>query len=391
MQYSKNYDYIIAGAGASGLSLLWYLLHSSLREKKILVVDENLYPANDKTWCFWDMKNIPFDTLIRSEWKRLTVISPEYTFTGDLQDSSYHALSSYDFTHHVLDFAREFNNIHFLESEILSFDETGSGAELLTNDGRFGANLIFQSVFSPPDIESAKSDISLKQHFKGWEIETTENLFDKQKAILMDFDIDQRNGFSFMYHLPLSEKRSLVEYTLFTKELLPRDDYDPVIMKYLSDKFGMEQSDFTVHRTEYGVIPMEDKRYPVWYNKNTMNIGTVGGWTKPSTGYTFTRIQQRCKKIVEALEKGLHPEIRNGSSYRFRVYDIMILYLINSDPQKSVHLFQTLFKTSGFDKVLKFLDEKTSFAEELVIFSKLPYKPFFEAIYKMKHRIFTGA
>jgi len=38
-----SYDIIIAGAGASGLSLIWYILQSeTLRDKKILLLDLSL-------------------------------------------------------------------------------------------------------------------------------------------------------------------------------------------------------------------------------------------------------------------------------------------------------------------------------------------------------------
>ncbi|GAB3824620.1 hypothetical protein GCM10028895_33210 [Pontibacter rugosus] len=39
-QAAQHYDYIIAGAGAAGLSLLCYLLEEpALRQKKILLLD----------------------------------------------------------------------------------------------------------------------------------------------------------------------------------------------------------------------------------------------------------------------------------------------------------------------------------------------------------------
>ena len=47
------YDYIIAGAGGAGLSLLHYLLDSPiLSNKQILVIDQSLNKTNDRTWCF---------------------------------------------------------------------------------------------------------------------------------------------------------------------------------------------------------------------------------------------------------------------------------------------------------------------------------------------------
>ncbi|MEX2455821.1 MAG: lycopene cyclase family protein, partial [Balneolaceae bacterium] len=160
---------------------------------------------------------------------------------------------------------------------------------------------------------------------------------------------------------------------------------------HLLERYSLEKSDYTISREEKGSIPMEDRHYPAWYNPRVMNIGTVGGLTKPSTGYTFTRIHRHCASIVNALEKGNTPPTSNKSAYRFRVYDMMLLNILKEDPIEGVRIFRELFKKNSFDKILRFLEEDTTFSEELSIFASVPYMPFFKSIYKMKHRIFTGA
>ncbi len=136
---------------------------------------------------------------------------------------------------------------------------------------------------------------------------------------------------------------------------------------------------------------MEDRRYSPWYCKRVLNLGTAGGFTKATTGYTFSRIHDRCSLIVKALENNTSLPHYPVSSYRFRVYDIMMLYLLQHEPEQAVKIFGQLFKKNSFDLVLRFLNEETSLTEELSIFRKLSYLPFFRSIYKMKHRIFAGA
>lgn len=392
MSDKHHYDYIIAGAGAAGLSLLWHILNSSLNGKRILVIDKNLSPVNDKTWCFWDLENFPFTDIIHFSWDTLKVISPNgETIKEPLEAYKYHAMRSNQLNQHVINHAKNFKNIELREAQISSISQSGNIPVLKTEHKTYSAEYIFQSVFKPADFESATVDISLKQHFKGWEIETDKKMFDPDIATLMDFDINQKNGFSFFYQLPVSETKCLFEYTLFSENLLDEESYDSAIKKYLSNKFSLNPSDYKIIRSEFGVIPMEDRRYSSWYNEKTLNIGTAGGWTKPSTGYTLSRIQNRCQKIVKSIEEGKRPQFRNSSTYRFRVYDMIILYLIKNYPVKSVNIFSRLFKTSRMDRILTFLDEKSTIMEEISIFSKLPYTPFFHAIYKLKHRILTGA
>jgi lycopene beta-cyclase len=392
MSLPEQYDFIIAGAGASGLSLFWQIISSDrLKESKILLIDKSLKPSNDKTWCFWDDHSVAFKDLIYHTWDFLEVSADQKTYTEELSRYKYHCMRSLDYSTTILELAKTQANLTLLEAEISHFTHTGDFAEIHTSKGTFKAFWIFQSALKPPDLEQSKLDISLMQHFMGWEIETDGKLFDPKKAILMDFDVPQQNGVTFLYVLPFSENKALIEYTLFSSQLLTDEEYETGIRFYLKDKFGLKSGDYKINRKEKGVIPMEDRRYPAWYCNRVLNMGTMGGLTKPSTGYTFTRIHRHTKEIVKALEAGKKPPVSKASTYRFRVYDMMLLYLLDEHPDTSVTIFSELFKGNSFDRILQFLEEKTHPGQEIKIFSSLPYMPFFKSIWKMKHRIFSGA
>ena len=71
-----TYDYIIAGAGGAGLSLLHYLLDSPiLSNKQILVIDQSLNKTNDRTWCFWETGNHEFESLVHHRWEAISIQS----------------------------------------------------------------------------------------------------------------------------------------------------------------------------------------------------------------------------------------------------------------------------------------------------------------------------
>lgn len=391
MNKIKKFDYIIAGAGAAGMTLLWFMLHSSLRKKKILLIDRSLEPKNDKTWCFWADENIPYNDLIYHTWNNLEIKARGNTYIEELSKYSYHCVRSYDHFSHIKELAENSDTVTLLEADIKSFTNTGKRGKVDTTKGIFEADWIFQSAIKPPALKNAKSDIRLMQHFLGWEIETETPLFDADKVTLMDFDVPQKNGVTFLYELPFQPNKALIEYTLFSEELLSDEEYKEGIEQYLSDKYSLKPDDYNILRREKGVIPMEDTRHPGWYSKRVMNIGTVGGLTKPTTGYTFTRIHHHSKLIVSSLEQGKTPPILNESDYRFRVYDIMLLYLLQNHHETSIDIFNQLFQKNRFDRILQFLEEKTHIGQELAIFSTLPYLPFFKSIWKMKHRIFSGA
>lgn len=389
-----EFDIIIAGAGAAGLSLLWHLLHSEkqeIREKSVLVVDKSLTPSNDKTWCFWDDHSMPFGDLIYHSWNTLEVTAHGHSYSEELSKFRYHCIRSVDYASDILKLASEQENVSLLETDIIDFTCSGNRSEIKTSAGNFSASYIFQSALKPPGFDRARVDLSLMQHFLGWEIEADLDLFDPDKATLMDFDLSREHGVTFMYILPFSSKSALIEHTLFTSALLTDDQYESEIRAYLKEKYSLSHSDYRIIRKEKGIIPMEDRRYSAEWCAGVYNIGTRGGLTKPSTGYTFTRIHRQSKEIVRALEEDRTPAVRGNSPYRFRVYDIMLLYLLENHAETSVTIFRDLFKRNSFDRILVFLEEKTTLAQEVKIFSSLPYIPFFRAIWKMKHRILTGA
>lgn len=394
MNHQKNFDIIIAGAGASGLSLIWRLLESdTLKESKILLIDQSFEGGQSKTWCFWEDLELPGSNLIHHSWDHLLVNFETNTYSEQIQNYRYRCLRSDDFHNHVFTMLRARQNVTILEAQVHDFKSTGEHAEIHTSEGIFSAHTIFQSVLKPPGFHDLTVDISLKQHFLGLEIETDHNeVFNPNIAIFMDFDVSQKDGITFMYLLPFSKKKALVEYTIFSKQILPKDDYKSEIFNYLKSNYGLEKNEYLVVREEFGAIPMEDRKYPSRYCKNVWNIGTVMGLPKPSTGYAYSRIQHHSKKIVQALEEGENlKSIDPVSSYRFRVYDLMMLFLMNSEQKNAIRAFENLFNKNSFDLVLKFLAEDTHFLQELSIFSKMPYIPFLRSIYKMKHRIMTGA
>lgn len=392
MADQKRFDIIIAGAGAAGLSLLWRIMDSPvLRDLKILLVDQSFEPKNDKTWCFWEDFDLPDPDLIHHAWKNLLVRVNGKTYSENLKRYQYQCLRSIDFERAVFKRAKANPNITLFRTDILDFSGKSGVGTVQTTEGNFSAKYIFQSVKKPSNFEHLKVDNELTQHFLGWEIETEYERFNPKTATFMDFEVSQKQGVTFMYILPFSKTKALVEYTIFSKKILERDIYRSEIEAYLKENYQLNHIQYSVHREEFGAIPMEDRKYPAWYCDGVLNIGTVAGLAKPSTGYTFSRIQKHSQKIITALESGNTLPKTPASSYRFRVYDLMMLYILNHENQKSLTVFDHLFHKNSFDRVMEFLAEETSFPQELKIFSGMPYLPFFRSIYQMKHRIFTGA
>jgi len=224
--------------------------------------------------------------------------------------------------------------------------------------------------------EPGKNTIQLLQHFKGWLIETNKPSFNPGEATMMDFRVHQRHGTTFAYVLPFSETTALVEYTLFTKELLPKDQYDEEIKNYISEYLGI--TDYSVNEEEFGIIPMTNEKFLLQKN-NAWQIGTAGGQTKASSGYTFQFIQKQSKQIVDHLLAGKLVNDVQGTAKRFRFYDNTFLHILYHNKLPGEKVFTQLFQKNKPQQVLRFLDNESSLSEELKIISSLPTWPFLKA------------
>ena len=74
-----KYDYIIAGSGCAGLSLLYRLLKTPLlQDKSILVLDQDQRKSNDRTWCFWEKSPGLFESIVHAKWNKLEFLSTDF-------------------------------------------------------------------------------------------------------------------------------------------------------------------------------------------------------------------------------------------------------------------------------------------------------------------------
>ena len=112
-----------------------------------------------------------------------------------------------------------------------------------------------------------------------------------------------------------------------------------------------------------------------------MHIGTAGGWTKASTGYTFQKSIRKTQQLVAflKLEKGFQNMKQKD---RFWFYDLLFLDVLSKHNEKGQMLFTLMFKKNNSERIFKFLDEQTSFLEELKIMLSFPVGLFLKALWK---------
>lgn len=373
----KKYDYIIAGAGAAGLSLAYHLNRSTLKGKSILLIDREVKNSNDRTWCFWEMGQNPFEEVVSQSWQKMLFHGTHFSSLLDLSPYQYKMIRSIDFYNHIKHSLASNPAIEWLQSDILSMIDSGTHVQVATSMGVYEAQWLFDSTYQPK--LNLPQYHNLLQHFKGWEIETLLPVFDPATATFMDFRIDQYGEARFFYILPSSAHRALVEFTVFSDQLLAQETYEQELSKYLKEKLHIES--YQIVHEEFGVIPMSDEPMTERPSARIVRIGTSGGYTKPSTGYTFLRIQQRTQAIVQALVESGRPFYRKASfGSRFKLYDSVLLNVMAKKRCEMKDVFTDLFSKNAPSTVLQFLDENTNLMQEWQILASVPRLPFLNAV-----------
>ena len=403
-----SYDFIIAGAGGAGLSLLHYLMESpTLSSKSILVVDRSFEKTNDRTWCFWDTPNSAFEKLIHYQWNIISIHNEGFNKELPTSPFSYKMIQGIDFYNAILQTARAKENIHFKQATILDISvDTFSTSEghskkqaiVKWEGGAAKGNYVFSSLL-PFQMNQLSMTVAFEQlvqktatkknrlpflwqHFKGRVIEFEEPLFNKSTATLMDFNVPQQAATAFMYQLPLSTTKALVEYTIFSEKVLAIETYDEVLESYLAQKFPEKK--YTITHEEIGAIPMTQIQWGVTAAP-IYTIGALGAAIKASTGYAFQFIQKQCKNIVFQLEYNLPIQTKIHTT-RHQFYDAVLLHILFHHKMKGADIFTRIFAKNEAATVFKFLSNTSSIWEDIKIMRSLPTSIFLPAALQVLFR-----
>ena len=295
----QHYHYIFTGSGLSALMTVYeMILSGKFNDKSILLIDENPKKSNDRTWCFWD-ENQLFDEIVSKKWPKATFSNEKFSRILELAPYEYKKIEGVAFYEMVFKKISEHKNIHFLNQKVVDFSELGNHCVVKTEAENFTCNKVFNSIYNPKEVTSQSKYPLIHQHFIGWFIKSKEPVFTPNCATFMDFSVELKNNTRFMYIMPTSTTEALLEYTLFSKNLLSKEEYEIGIQNYIT-KLGI--TEYEIIEKEAGNIPMTC--YPFWKNntKNIVQIGSAGGWTKASTGYTFKNAVKKSKALVQFLK-----------------------------------------------------------------------------------------
>lgn len=371
----KHYNYIFTGGGLAALTTVVALAENGrLENKSVLIIDPDPKTDDDRTWCFWEKSEHRFSELAANVWSNAVFADARQARNLELSPYRYKRIKASDFYSDAKRRLQLFPNVEWRNEAVIDFSDNGNGCSVKTTTNQFTCDKIFNSIFRPHTIDYQNYPL-LQQHFKGWFIKTKNRCFDARVPTFMDFSVPQKGNTRFMYVLPLTETEALVEYTLFSQNILADSEYDIAISEYLQSK---SIDEYEVVETEKGSIPMTV--YPFWKHnsQNLIHIGTAGGWTKASTGYTFRNTIRQSQRLADFMQHNADLRTFHKTS-RFRLYDMLLLDVLDRHNDKGSTVFSSMFRKGSPALIFKFLDEQTTLAEDIAVILKCPTQLFLSA------------
>jgi len=177
--------------------------------------------------------------------------------------------------------------------------------------------------------------------------------------------------------LPFQKNRALIETTWFSKYDKKLFDYQKQIEQWIWDWMRLKKSDYKIKYREKGAIPL----FPIHQKnkKNFINIGTAGGMTRVSTGYTFLNIQEHSKYIRMNIDN-INEVNRFQIKKKYYFFDKIFMKVLDRYPEIMPKLFYNLFGIFN-NSVIKFLSNKSNFIDDIVVIFKMPKWIFIKSLF----------
>ncbi|QWD17534.1 hypothetical protein G6700_07420 [Polynucleobacter paneuropaeus] len=376
-------DVLIIGAGCAGLSLGVQLAKINNSAPKTVLLEQRAVYENDRTWCFWDQQENAYSDLADHQWANLLVKSARETISLECSFAPYKILSSKTFYDDAIK-SIGLNPLIDLRMNSTLLKEPRFNEGWWSFETSFG-NIRSKTVVDTRPISLMHlQDTTLWQSFVGYEIESSQSVFDPNTAVLMDFCKANSEFVGFNYVLPQSERRALIEFTVFAKRPYQHDELvqrlDEAVAKYLC------KNSFTILRKEAGLIPMGLANDQIQHGVEESNptyvyAGLTAGAARPATGYAFQRIQSWAVECAKSLAKKHLPITHSKSPVLLRKMDDIFLNVIRNHPELGPDLFTDLFSKVDNKRMVRFLSDRGRLLDYFAVARALPAAPFLKNIF----------
>ena len=276
---SDQVDYLLVGGGLQN-GLIAVAIRAQQPTARIIMIERGAAPGGNHTWCF-HAGDIPpgagawLDPLVAVRWDGYDVAFPTRSRT---LHTPYACVTSERLAERVTA-ALSVPGSRLLANTTVEHVEPN---RVVVRDAAGSRSLVASAVIDARGPDRARVTACGWQKFLGQEL-VLASPHGLERPMLMDATVPQRDGFRFMYVLPLAADRVLVEDTYFSDgTFLDVEATREQIAAYVAARGWTA----TVVREETGVLPMPWELAPPSPTAPLV-AGYAGGWFHPVTGYSF--------------------------------------------------------------------------------------------------------
>lgn len=378
-------DILIAGAGLAGLSLAAELSAPEFAHLRIILIEPRSSYERDRTWSYWATPSaIPerWRVLEATHWhqwhvshlNRQVTASSEYAYTSIRADVFYDA---------ALKTIASASHITWLKEQAVKHAVTEPEGVRITISAGQVLNSLWLFDSRPPEPSQGWT-----QHFTGWEVESRQACFDPSCLDLMAFEPSDQ-GLHFIYCLPYSSTRALVESTWISSHYDPADaqvQRASELREALAKRWHC--TDYAITFEERGALPLLPRLMAD--QPRQTHIGRAGGALRAATGYAFCNTLQHTASLASALRQ----HFKRGQSLQSwqapkvdaqamdRWMDRVLFRVLEKDWQMAPSYFVDMFERVPAAPLIRFLQGGSSLQDRMAVMRALPTLPFLQAALK---------
>ncbi|MEO6775879.1 MAG: lycopene beta-cyclase CrtY [Kofleriaceae bacterium] len=279
-----TYDFALVGGGLQN-GLVALALQAHQPDARIVMIERGDAPGGNHTWCFHDEVPAWVEPLVAVRWAGYDVAFPAYR--RELA-APYACVTSARLAE-VVTAACE------VRTRATALSVGADHVVVRAHDGAVG-ELHARVVIDARGPDRAQTAASGWQKFVGQELRLAAP-HGLARPMLMDATVAQRDGFRFVYVLPLAGDRVLVEDTFFSDgTYLDAAACREAIAAYVAARGWTIAA---VEREETGVLPLPLRGTAARIGAPLL-AGYAGGWFHPVTGYSFPI----AARLADAIARG---------------------------------------------------------------------------------------
>ena len=373
------YDVVILGGGCAGLSLAMRLAEMGERCPRVAIIEKRGKYVHDRIWSYWANEAAQLKHLARKAWGTVVVSGDGKEVRCDCRTTPYQTIESGTFYEAALATIGKNPRITLLMSEDANgvFANHGGIWQVELKNQRLGTR---QIIDTRPARNGKAVEPLMWQSFSGVELECDAEVFDGETATLMEFIKGTDGQITFLYLLPFSSKRALVEVTVFGPQAHGPLELSAMLNRVIRRLAGSHKTQIIYrehHAIPMGLPPFKKERF-----NSYVQVGLEAGGARPSTGYVFQRIQLWADGAAERIGRGLPAQPHARDPWAVRKMDGLFLRVLSRAPERAAEIFTKLFAMRDVAPVIRFMNDEAGVLDYLKVMRALPSGIFLKEMVK---------